>query len=267
MFETTVSDYIGAYGDHIDKDSVGIEIELESDITPFPTAPAGWNSHVDNSLKSKFSKEYVSKPIKFEDVEKYIHRLQNKLQKSNCNILDSVRPGVHIHLNMLPSTLGQVINTTLTYLAMERTLVKFCGHNREGNLFCLRSSDAKYLLYILGRAIRGPEYFSDLHTDNIRYSSVNLNSIFKHGTLEFRAMRTDPTLNNIEDWVNILHKIKVYGCNMESSKLIPEEISFYGPDLWCKNVLGEDLFKKVNYKGLEDDIIKDMRNIQFLIYR
>lgn len=264
MFETKVSDFIGFNAD-IPDNAVGIEIEVEGEIQPFPTAPAGWTSHEDGSLKAMYQKEYVSRPIPITEVDINLTTLKNKLVKYEAVIMDSIRAGVHIHINVLNYTLEQVLKIAYTYLAMERVLVKFCGPNREGNLFCLRASDADYLLYCIRLAVTS-EDFHILSTDSIRYGSLNLSSIFKHGTLEFRAMKTEPDLSKIEDWAKILHKIKLYGSKLETPSKIADEISFYSPDLWVKKVLGDKLYDLVKYKGMDQDIMRDLRNIQYILY-
>jgi hypothetical protein len=266
MFKTTkLKDYLGYDPKNVDDDAVGIEIEMESNHTAFPHAPKGWTSHEDHSLKAMYNREYVTKPIHIDLVRVQLKALKDKLDMYNVVIYPSIRAGVHVHINVLQLTLQQILNVSYTYLAMERVLMGFCGPNRVGNLFCLRASDAEYLLDRL-YAAKQTEHFNLLHTDDLRYASLNMSALFKHGTLEFRAMRTDPELKDIAEWAEMLVSIKHYGSELKSPVDIAADISQLGPDQWVKRVLGDDLYERVKSPSLEDNVMKDLRNIQYLLH-
>lgn len=245
---------------------VGIEIELESNLDPFPNAPKGWRSEVDGSLKAEFSVEYVTNnELKFEDVPEAIDRVRKRI--SNIKLVEGVRSGVHVHINCQQLTVKETMLFAFTYLAMEIPLVKFCGDDREGNLFCLRAVDAEYLVDKIYYSLTKDNLNYLIHSGNsLRYSSLNFASLNKYGTLEFRAMKTYPELAKIEDWVEILRRIKSYGENLNKAVDIAYQISLESPENWMQNILGEELYKKVRYDGIEKDIMNGLRLIQPLLH-
>lgn len=242
----------------------GIEIELESAMHPFPGAPIGWQSHSDGSLHADYSVEYVTKgAINKEKVFSEIQKVKKKIK--DVEVLDSVRAGVHVHMNCQQMTAQQMLGVAFTYLALERSLVKYCGPNRVGNQFCLRASDAEFVFTKLYDSINTGN-LSYLNDNSIRYSSLNFCSLSKFGTLEFRAMQTYSDLSRIVEWVDMLDHIKKYGMNLPSFDRIASDISFNGPVPWAKEVLGDDNFELIKDPKMEKDIMRDLRNIQPLIY-
>lgn len=262
--EAKIIEIVGGHAPYLHKD-VGIEIELESYSKPFPSPPVGWLYFGDGSLHADYSVEYVtSEPINIEDVDKELDKLKNILDFDN--IYESIRTGVHVHVNCLDLTIKEVITFILVYLSMERILVKFCGPNRDGNHFCLKSSDAGYLIFTIGKLIESNN-LNVVATNDIRYSSINLNSLIKFGTLEFRAMQTYKNLDKIEEWCNILYNIKKYSKGVNNNKEIAESISHMSPGMWVRSVVGEKYYDMIKYEGLDEDVMKDVRNIQEIIYR
>ncbi|MHA2086324.1 MAG: amidoligase family protein, partial [Candidatus Thorarchaeota archaeon] len=77
------------------------------------------------------------------------------------------------------------------------------GEGRSGNHFCLRAVDAEALLDSISKYLSTGDrtYISG---DEIRYSALNLCSLRKFGSLEFRAMRTTTKVYKIKRWINIL---------------------------------------------------------------
>jgi Putative amidoligase enzyme len=247
---------------------IGIEIEMEGP-NPFPTnrdvERYNWRAEEDGSLRGH-SKEYViNTPIKIEEVDKHLENLKGVLNKAGASITYSFRAGVHVHLNVQKLTVKQMATLACLYIVLEKPFVKFCGEQREGNHFCLRIQDAEYPVMLLETAIL-TNNLNMLHTDNIRYSSMNLKAIPTYGSIEFRAMETLPDLGKISDWCKMLIKIKEYAISITERREISYDISFKGPDRWAADLLGEDLFKLISYERIDKDIMHGLRLCQNIIY-
>jgi len=250
---------------HPVKEDIGIEIEAEF-TCPLPMLEIPfWGITEDHSLRG-YSAEFVTKtPIKIENVDKTLNVLKQTLKSCGVQVLDSFRAGVHIHVNCQDLTLNQVGNFAAVYYCLERMLTKFCGPTREGNFFCLRLKDAEAPLFHLILALQKNNPHP-LNTDNLRYSALNFRSLFKHGSLEFRAMATRPDFSRISEWAKILYALKEYAVTLEKRPRIAEDISFLGPEMWARQVLGDQYFALLKYENCEKDIMSSMRNVQELIY-
>jgi len=134
--------------------------------------------------------------------------LLDKYYKVNeTEVFESVRTGVHVHVNVQKLTIVELFTFITAYLVLEDLLVNYCGEFREGNLFCLRVKDADYLLYMLEQTAR-TKLFNRLNNDILRYASMNVVSLHKYGSLEFRAMRGTRDLDLIGDWAGILLNLR-----------------------------------------------------------
>ena len=120
---------------------IGVEIEVEG--IGIPAARKYWSNEEDGSLKGE-SREFVLKePSTLEGVKDALGYLDALYTANETTVHDSVRAGVHIHINCQKLTMTQLYNFMVVYLILENVLVKWCGNYRQGNLFCLKASDAE----------------------------------------------------------------------------------------------------------------------------
>lgn len=205
---------------------IGVEIEMETN-RPLPNV-WGWNRLHDGSLRGDWNGEYVLvNPISKKSVSKRVEKLKIDLALNGVAIQDTVRAGVHIHVNVQDMSEDHFWKFLIAYLIVEELITDYCGEGRQGNHFCLRSGEGEYLIYMILRAIETNDIFI-LNTDEIRYSSLNLASLFKFGSVEFRALRTPTDLMDIIPWVNILLKLKRNCTKFSSPRHIIESLSMDG---------------------------------------
>ena len=245
---------------------VGIEVEMElrRPLNGLEMFDGAWRIEHDGSLKVNGNEFVLKKPIIFSSVTETLDTLKSCLAHNKVSILPSIRAGVHVHLNMQQSTLKQVFNFLACYYPMETALTRFCGNGREGNLFCLRARDANGVIQTLEQVMKTGD-IAYLDTDDLRYSALNLRSLFNYGTLEFRALATTPDLGLIPIWCQMIEKIKEYSEGIPVAWEPLSSISGDGGETWMRGIFGDELFAKLAYDGLEDDIIRDSRNVQYLI--
>ncbi len=227
---------------------VGVEIEVESD-NPLPSQenlPRHWVLMHDGSLRGQFNGEYIfRRPKKEAEAYKAIDYLSRKLPV----IDDSVRAGVHVHINVRELSFLQLWTFVSCYYILENLLTDWCGEGRQGNHFCLRASDADVVLQRLVRAIHLNEP-SILDSDSIRYAALNFNALRKFGSLEFRQLRTPLDLSVIKTWISILLNIKRNSSLFPNPRAVVENFSLGGEEEFLRAVLGEHthLFSMDNNK-------------------
>lgn len=247
---------------------IGIEVEVESDNELPNIIPdfTGWVAKNDGSLRGAFNKEYVtSSTISTAEYKKYIDALYQTLEIPKIN--DSRRCGVHIHLNVRDYEIEKVFNIITIYLMLEDLLVAWVGKSREGNLFCLRARDAEYLVYKLISDKEHGNFNHTLNYQDFKYASINISTIRKFGSLEFRALETPQDKNKIIKWIKILLTIENYALTITNIEKEFRKLSKDGIDSYIKNIfdstLAKELLKIPNYYEL---VMRSVREAQPLGY-
>jgi hypothetical protein len=223
---------------------VGIEIEVEG--TGLPVMAKYWNNEQDGSLQGPESREYVLKrPMTLVEAKSALDHLDNEYKRWNTTVNDSVRAGVHIHINCQHLTMTQLYNFMTVYLILENVLVKWCGDSRCGNLFCLRASDAEWILTQIRHAASTKKFINAFHRDELRYSSMNVKALGDYGSLEFRSMRGTRDLGLIYMWAETLLGLREFAKKFNNPADIIEAFSIQSPLRFMRNALGDnyDSFK------------------------
>lgn len=244
---------------------IGLEIECEGDNLPEIDTQV-WRSERDSSLKKANSYEYVLRePIPLNKLGKALLSLKGAIEENNGSIDESVRAGVHVHINVQDMHVMHLFNLIVLYLTLEEVLVASCGSNRQGNLFCLRASDARYLINRIVSAIKAKR-LNFLFTDDIRYASINLKALYQYGSVEFRAMRSTPNFKLIEDWAYVLAKLKESASLFESPEQIMFNVSDMRARVFIKTYLGELSKPFLEYENLEELVRNGVDNAQDVAY-
>ncbi len=263
MFENRVRDYLDL---HPSNGDFGVEIEMEVNRPirhPFveDVNKTGWDHDTDGSLRGNSCELVMNSPKSLNSVAKSVLGVQASLSKHNMIINPSIRAGVHIHMNMQKATIGQVYKFLMCYYPIETVLLRQCGFGRQGNLFCLGARDANWTIDKLDASIQSMDFYN-LRCNSLRYSAMNFQSLFKYGSVELRALATTPDLNNIVPWCKVLHNVRSYAFSVENSWDNLVKISGNGPASYLQDVIGEEFMPMFEYKGMEKDIVNDMRNVQ-----
>ena len=244
----------------------GIEIEMEGQVRVPDGKSANWRQERDGSLRGDGSREYVSrgawdkKTAAAEILELYDNILKNK-----GTINNSMRAGVHIHLNMQDKTMMELFTFVALYYVLEDTLIDMFGtEERVGNLFCLRLSDASYTSEILATAIKSgafAQYMTD--NDEIRYSALNLTSLSKYGSVEFRALQTPQDPRQILSWIDIIELILKGSQKFKTPEEVLNHLSADGVDNTL-DLIGLPQLK--NVPDYNDKIQKSIWATQFWVF-
>ena len=244
---------------------IGLEIECEGDnLVEVDTHI--WRSERDSSLKKANSYEYVLRePLPLSQLDNALSELKEIIDKHDGVIDESVRAGVHVHINVQDMELIHFFNLIVLYLTLEELLVSYCGNNRQGNLFCLRASDARYIIARIVSAIKAKK-LPHLHTDEIRYASMNLKALYQYGSVEFRAMRSTPDFGLIKTWACILAKLKESSSLFSSPEAVMWEVSDKGAVRFVEHVLGEYASIFLEKEDLEECARNGIDNAQDVAY-
>ncbi len=238
---------------------IGLEIECEG-LNLFTAPIQWWNAHNDGSLRSYNQHppiEYVLKePLKRDQLDSAFAYLSAKLKSSGSVVVDSPRTSVHVHVNCQKMTIKQAINYILCYLIVEDFLVEFCGHDRVGNLFCLRAKDASYFTHMLVQGIRSDDY-SLVTSNEYRYMSCNVASLKKFGSLEFRSMKGTVDFKLISEWIDLLLYIKEQSLTFDNPQEIIRYFDSEGVDGVLRKILPDEWYARFKHHPEKTKIVWD----------
>ena len=244
---------------------VGIEIEAEGLNLPRmsvnPDFLKTWKIERDGSLRGEDNAEYVlRKPCQFDEVGGVLNLIEEAARQNGSTIDESIRAGVHVHLNIQNYTPLELLTFITTYYILEDLFVHWCGKERVGNHFCLRAADAEYVVGKILETCQKKDW-RVLNTENIRYTSLNLTSMFKYGSVEFRSMRSTGDLGEIHMWAMLIEQLEKGARKFGNPKEVVHAMSeMNGPDRFIEYVM-EDLTEELLKYG-KMSIMPAMRTIQ-----
>lgn len=186
---------------------VGIELEIEG--MGLPDSAPHWQAKAEGSLQGGM--EYITKPIKIDAVETYVNNLKKFIvEGAGATIKNSYRCSTHIHMNVLPNNLEDVLGMLVIWTMFEPVLLSLCGPQRDGNLFCLSSYDTGDIVESLDRLCN---VFYKTHSHGYmyergKYSSFNTGRLHDLGTLEARCFPLSTDGAVVAQWCQWLLNIK-----------------------------------------------------------
>lgn len=244
---------------------VGVEIEMEADGMPVAESVSKyWRLERDPSLRGESGEFVLRKPLPIADLDKAFVELQKALNAHGTRVRPTYRAGIHVHVNVQDLTPKQMINFIAAYFMFEEVLLSYCDKTRSGNHFCLRMSDASYTLDMISEAIANSDLQS-LNTEDLRYASLNITSLFKYGSIEFRALESTIDFNKIKQWAAVLNQLKEFAKTISSPPDILGEASAMGFTEFAKTALGSS-YQTFRPFVTEDRIRIGVRNIQYALY-
>jgi hypothetical protein len=244
---------------------IGVEIEVEGYSLPQEKSVSKfWRKDVDGSLKGESAEYVLKKPVSLAELDKAFEELNKGFQDYESKVENSFRAGVHVHINVQDLSTIEVMNLIFTYLFLEEVLLSYCAKSRQGNHFCLRLSDAGYLCEKLTEAVMTENLFC-LDTEDLRYASINVTSLFKYGSIEFRSLESTTDFSRIKDWAKVLYNLKLFAKTVKNPSHLLSEMSVTGFTDFARQAMG-DCFSIMERCVSEEKIKKGVRNIQFAVY-
>src|SRR3990172_9397067 len=103
---------------------VGVEIEVEGRNLPY--TEKYWKREADGSLRGPENAEYVlRKPATLTQLKMALKSLAIDYRASEAKVDESVRAGVHVHVNVQHMNMVEVYNFITLYLILEELLTKY----------------------------------------------------------------------------------------------------------------------------------------------
>jgi hypothetical protein len=224
------------------KGEIGVEIEVEGRNLPRGEID-GWVLHEDGSLRGE-SAEYVFRgPASRKDYTERLSTLSRIFTESGSIINQSYRTSVHVHLNVQDWLIRHIYNNIFLYTIFEDCLSNIAGKDRSGNIFCLRAKDAEYYLHNIRNAII-TDNIGLIAEDNMRYSAVNTASLFRHGSLEFRQFRGTVDMELIQEWIEILLRLRDVSVEYPNPISLVQDVSLKGPIEFASKVFSNEIINQ-----------------------
>ncbi len=256
------------FGNSIKEGDLGIEVEVEGNQKlPAQIPGSYWRVLNDGSLRGE-AKEYVfsqplTREVAFEEVRKLYDLLEGKIN-------DSMRAGVHVHVNCQQLTVKQLFTVMAAYYCLENLITEDAGEERQGNLFCLRLSDADYVNTGIMSCLDLRDFMADggiFTNENLRYAAMNLVSLSKFGSLEFRALRTPQTAEKVIEWADLFLTLKENTIKEFSNPLeLLSSMSANGGEEVVNKLLGKHAKKQTSKPNFEESLYEGIRQIQHWVF-
>lgn len=245
----------------------GVEVEVEGNSALPIDISQRWVTTVDGSLRGE-AREYVfSAPLNYEETVREVKVLYNKLEGK---VNDSMRAGAHVHVNCLTLTIREMFTFMAAYYCLEDLLTEDLGEERQGNLFCLRLSDADYANGAINQCLADRSLTARnglFNNANLRYAALNLVSVTKFGSLEFRAMKTPQTVEPLLEWIDLLKVLKHNSTTLfkDPAELLTS-MSANGGAATVEVLLGRHAAKQLAKPNFEKSLYDGIRAIQHWVF-
>lgn len=255
---------------------VGVESETEGKRYSRIQSIPFWNIVEDGSLRD--GAEFVlSNPLVGEDLISALEVLEDKCRRG---YKQSVRTSVHIHIDVRDLSAEQLLTFIGLYLIFEKAIYRYHNHkyNREDNIYCLPFYKTNRFLTSLGSL----SYLKDTGFDEDelpgflrqslsqmnKYYGLNVASVFRFGSLEFRHMEGSTKKDAILQWINIIMSMKKYAMSFTGDHTqILQTISASGYKTLTNQVFSDELYDALfNYDNELEDIYSGMQIFQDILY-
>lgn len=194
---------------------LGIEVEAEG-MEGGIMIPGSWQIVEDGSLKVA-GMEFITVPIRAKFLEMELRRLFAAIPKADF----SPRTSIHVHMNARDLYIAELHRFMLLYMVFEKCLYNFSG-NRWTNNFCVP-------IYETPKNI--PSFLSGLATGSLsphwsKYMGINLLPLYggdgvnKIGTIEFRHMSGNNSVEHIMDWCNLITCLKFSSKKLDTDTIV-----------------------------------------------
>jgi hypothetical protein len=245
---------------------IGIEIEVEGSNLPVVGSNQGaWRVEPDSSLRNECCEFVLKDAVNLSEVKNVLDQLDQTLKLHNSDVHEAYRAGIHVHINVQDFTPTQVITFACCYLLVEELLLNWCKENRRGNHFCLRAKDAEYLVWNIQEVLKTGN-LKLFATDNIRYSSINFSSLFKHGTIEFRSLESTTDWDRIYKWCELLYQLKIVSLSYENPVKFFEDVQENGTGVFLEKCFGIDNVQLLLYPGIQEGLKTGKNTVEDIVY-
>jgi hypothetical protein len=176
-----------------------------------------WTPHEDGSLRNGGWEFLLNRPRAGAELAGAIAEFFEKTKGAGLAV--NGRTSCHLHLNMTePETTREDLQgTVLVYNALEDLLWAQTHKQRRWSGYCMPLLEAQPQL--VAALMRPPTNNNLTRAYNLpnttsRYSALNLGSLVRHGSIEFRHFSNPVSADQLNEWINLTHLIKQAGKSM-----------------------------------------------------
>lgn len=236
----------------------GIEVEVESEDGFGHFNSNVWTAVHDGSLRDGC--EFITVgAIPYDKVKTALIELKEYLAPNK--IVFSFRTSIHVHVNILDMSLEELTTFIYLYYLFEEPLMTFCGEERKGNRFCLSLQDSEGVVNNIEKLFKnnaetlkkccGSEYMRQTLINETKYAALNLASIPKFGSLEFRGMRGTLDLDVLSKWFKMLYNLREAAVKFQTMSKVYDFLFKEGPKALASEVFHAYCLKEFS-EGYED---------------
>lgn len=247
---------------------IGVEIELENAVRLAERNYQYWRVEGDGSLRKGGVELVMNAPYQGTDILAAFDEYEEALKGGRAR--GTQYCSTHVHMNFLSCTGADVLKFMFVYLLLEDGLARYCGPNRENNLFCLTVSNAEEQMNVLSDMYRAYRDKKDTVVravlrhggqNGLKYSAMNLGALSQYGTIESRLSGALTTKDDLLKWVNILLSIRQYAINSADLTDVLIQCSALSPLGFVRAVLG-DLYPELQEYFREEEVYDAIDRIQ-----
>jgi len=221
---------------------VGIEIEFEG--WNGLNGSTYWDNHMDESLRNNGQEFTTRGGLVGKDIVLAVDEFLALAHKHKWQE-GTPRAGIHIHIDCtdLDISRGELAAFLSSYMLIEHAMFSFAGEWRRSCGFCdaLEDSDADF--NNISRAIfdkKGKDLRNVIERESIhKYMAVNLLSLGKFGTVEFRVLPTTFDRQRILDWINIILQLKKASKLLDIRTSLIKQFSAVGATAFVSSFMGD----------------------------
>lgn len=259
---------------------VGVEVEAEN-VTNLNTLSKGikfWENVRDGSLRGKSNEFVFAQPLRGKDIIDALLELEKAINKYCPNIDMNERTSLHVHIDIRNYNTVQLLNYILLFMIFERVLFSYVGEERAYSNFCTPLYDCKDTIHEVNDLLNSnANIVHRCFSSQGKYSSMNIGSVSRFGSVEFRMHKGTYKSKEIIDWINILMCLKNYvnnykGNSQELIDQVCEKGIVFFIDVFNKYTssfnISEDFILDYMLEGARaaqevynSDVIKDSRKI------
>lgn len=187
--------------ERIDRQLIGIELEVEGVHRGIPRGTHALAMVQDGSLRDGL--EFISRPVSPLSAV-HSHRSLMSMPEA-MDFRATPRTSTHVHVDVRRLTTAQLLNVLGVYCALEPLLMELCGPEREQCIYAIpwyKSHD----IAKMARAdlLDGPTHMLSNYN---KYSALNLQTVLRLGTLEFRQAPAFLETADLARWIMTVLKV------------------------------------------------------------
>lgn len=196
---------------------VGLELEIEGTNLPHRIDDGKvWQVKPDGSLRGGL--EYVfTAPLGSVNTKAALDQIQAAMEASGANLTYSYRTSTHVHVNVSNLEVEVVKAMVALFTLFEDEYINFCARTRKSNRFCLGVKDADGVVDNLRK------FFIEARVPDEgrgKYSAINLCTLARFGTLEFRTLEGTNDWNRVFTWVRALLALRKAAKDIETLEAV-----------------------------------------------